>query len=423
MKHTAQQNNSSGILFFPEHFMWGASTAGHQIEGNDVNSDLWLLENIKPTVFKEPALDACNSFELWETDLDMAKNIGLNTYRFSLEWSRIEPVCGSFSQVMIQHYKNIIDGCLKRNIKPVITFCHYTCPRWVAQQGGWTNPKTPELFARFCDVVSAQLCEHVDYVLTFNEPNILRTLDVLGIPDFVWNLQADMLIEAEKQCNCKKYSSMNATRKEDLDQMTELLIEGHKLGRAAIKTHYPNISVGFSLAVLDDQSYGENSICEQKRMQNYGAWLKTAEYADFIGVQNYERVVWDEKGLMPIPEQVQRNFLGAWVDPTSLANSAEYIHSVTGKPIIITEHGICVEDDSQRATFLTASLASLHDVMAKGVPILGYIHWSLMDNFEWIHGFGVHFGLYSVDRKTFVRTPKPSAEVYHDIIAKNAVCR
>src|ERR1700730_3721114 len=158
---------------FPEGFLWGAATSGHQIEGNNFNSDNWVAENVKPTAYAEPSGDACNSFELWPLDLDLVKDNGLNTYRFSLEWSRIEPEPGLFSIASLDHYKAMIDGCRKRGITPFVTFNHYTTPRWFAGRGGWTNPEAPQLFARFCDRAARHLAAGIAYATTLNKPNLV----------------------------------------------------------------------------------------------------------------------------------------------------------------------------------------------------------------------------------------------------------
>src|SRR5580658_4981135 len=156
---------------FPKGFLWGAATAGHQVEGNNVNSDIWLLENVKPTIFAEPSADADNSFALWPTDLDLVRALGLNSYRFSLEWSRIEPEPGLFSFAMLDHYKAMIEGCRSRGITPVVTFNHYSTPRWFAARGAWTRPDSPDLFARFCDRAARHCAAGMGYATTLNEPN------------------------------------------------------------------------------------------------------------------------------------------------------------------------------------------------------------------------------------------------------------
>lgn len=420
MKHNEQENTGqSNSRSFPSGFIWGAAGAGHQIEGNNVNSDIWLMENLKTSVFKECSGDACNSFELWETDLNISQSLGLTAYRFSIEWARIEPEPGHFSLAMLQHYEAIIDGCVKRNMIPVITLNHFSSPVWFAREGGWTNPEAPQLFNRYCKFIAQHLANKIRYVITFNEPNILRTLNVVGMPDFVWELQDKTLKSAAIATNSNKFSGVNAAKREDFDLIMELMIAGHKAGRETLKRYNPGMEVGFSLAMLDDQADGENSLLEQKREENYGGWLRAAEFADFVGVQNYERVVWDDKGAVSVPEQARKDGMGRWIDPESLANAVRYVHGLTGKPIFVTEHGMATDNDSERVDLLRESLVHLLDAMKRGTTVLGYIHWTLLDNYEWVHGYDVKFGLCSVDRQTFVRTPKPSAYVYKELIEKN----
>ncbi|HEY0779248.1 MAG TPA: family 1 glycosylhydrolase, partial [Gemmatirosa sp.] len=151
MRTVRRQSAARGAGAFPQGFVWGAATAGHQVEGNNVASDIWLLEHVTPTVFAEPSGNAVNSFALWATDLDLARALGLTAYRFSLEWARIEPEPGQFSRAMLDHYRAIVDGCRARGLTPIVTFNHFTMPRWFAARGGWTNPEAPALFGRFCD--------------------------------------------------------------------------------------------------------------------------------------------------------------------------------------------------------------------------------------------------------------------------------
>lgn len=156
---------------FPKGFLWGASTAPHQIEGNNTASDLWFLENQQPTVFAEPSGDAANSLLLWERDLDLARDIGLNTYRFGVEWARIEPEKGRFSQAMLDHYRRVVDGCRARGLVPIVTYSHFTAPRWFSAQGGWTNPESAELFARYCTKVTQAIGDAIHSAITLNEPD------------------------------------------------------------------------------------------------------------------------------------------------------------------------------------------------------------------------------------------------------------
>jgi beta-glucosidase len=406
---------------FPKGFLWGAATAGHQVEGNNSNSDTWFLENTTPTVFAEPSGDAVNSFMLWQKDLDLVKSLGLNSYRFSIEWARIEPEPGQFSLAMLNHYKAMIDGCRARGLAPIVTFNHFVSPRWFAARGGWLNPQAPELFALYCDRVARHCGAGIDHAITFNEPNILRLLRITGLPPFILDKQRAMLSAAAKALSCEKFVTLNAANWEDLDAMLPLLIAGHKAGRAAIKAAHPNLPVGVSLAMFDDQAIGENSLRDAKRQENYGAWLEVAKGDDFLGVQNYERVIWDAKGKVAPPAGSILNFSGSEVHAPSLAGAVRYAHAATGVPIMVTEHGVGTDDDSVRAKFIPAALKELKRAMNEGVPVKGYFHWSLLDNYEWVFGYKPHFGLATVDRTSFQRTAKPSASVYAAIARKNGL--
>lgn len=406
---------------FPKGFLWGAATAGHQVEGNNVNSDTWLLENVEPTVFAEPSGDAVNSLALWPEDLNIVKSLGLNAYRFSIEWARIEPEPGLFSVAMLDHYKAIIDGCRARGLAPIVSFNHFVSPRWFAAQGGWLNPQAPDFFSRFCGKVAQHLADGIDHAITFNEPNILRLLRINGLPPFILDKQRAMLVAAGKATNSEKFVTLNAANWEDIDAMLPLLVAGHKAAKAAIKAVRPNLPVGVSLAMFDDQAVGPNSLRDAKRRENYGAWLDAAKEDDFLGVQNYERMMWDDKGKVAPPPGATLNFGGAEVYAPSLAGAVRYAHKATGVPILVSEHGVGTDDDGVRAKFIPAALKELKIAMDEGVPVKGYVHWSLLDNYEWVFGYKPRFGLMSVDRSNFKRTPKPSATVYSQIAQANAL--
>ncbi|PPC77971.1 beta-glucosidase, partial [Pokkaliibacter plantistimulans] len=277
---SAKAAPKAGQIRFPDNFIWGAASAGHQVEGNNLNADIWLLENVKPSIFHEPSGDAANSLELWEVDLDLAKNLGLNAYRFSIEWARVEPEPGRFSQAMLDHYKRIIEGCHQRGLLPLVTFNHFTSPIWFSAQGGWTNQEAPALFARYSAKVAEQMADAIGYAVTFNEPNILRLLRALNLPQGMWQGQRAMLAAAAKASNSDRFCCINAANFEDLDAMTAQLIEGHKLGTQAIKAANSKLPVGFSLAMFDDQAAGENSLRDAKRQELYGDWFKAAATSD-----------------------------------------------------------------------------------------------------------------------------------------------
>ena len=411
-------------LRFPRGFVWGASTAAHQVEGNNVASDVWLLENVAPTLFAEPSGDAADSFELWATDLDLARQLGLNAYRFSLEWARIEPEQGRYSIAMLDHYKAIVDGCRARGLTPVVTFNHYTTPLWFAARGGWVADDSPALFAAFCDRAARHLAAGIAYARTLNEPNISLMFSALLTPAVAAavgpRLRA-MNEAASRACGSPAFANVIIPYQADIPKVQEHLLAAHAQARAAIKAARTDLPVGVALAIRDEQDAEGQNVAAARRRSFYGPWLDAARGDDFVGVQNYARAVWRGDTQLPAPEGSRRNGAGEEVYAPSLANAVRYAHAAAGVPVLVTEHGVGSDDDSLRAWLIPESLRELHKVIAEGVPLLGYMHWSLLDNFEWMQGFRTHFGLCSVDRTTFARQPKPSATVLRDIARRNAV--
>lgn len=405
---------------FPDNFLWGCSTSAHQIEGGNVDSDMWAIERADPTLFKEPSGDACKSFELWPQDLDLVKTLGLNTYRFSLEWARIEPEPGVFSEAMLDHYKAILESCQERGITAVVTFSHFSVPRWFAGLGGWTNSDSPALFAHYCEQAANWLADGIGYAVTINEANLGNFIHRLLPPN------AGELIKAMNASAGRAYGLDNfkggllpETGMNSL--MQDNLMLAHKAAVKAIKSVKPDLPVGVSLSVTDHQAACENSVRDEMRKLFYGDWFTLASADDFIGVQNYSRLLWGETEKVAPPEGTKFNQLGLEIYPPSLAGSVKHVYESTGVPILITEHGLPTSDDTERAEFIPASLIHLQQVIEQGVPVLGYCHWSLLDNFEWMFGYSQQYGLCEVDRSTFERTPKPSAAVLRNIAQRNAV--
>lgn len=407
-------------LAFPKGFLWGAATAPHQIEGNNTAADLWYLEQQQPTAFAEPSGDAANSFLLWARDLDLARDLGLNTYRFGVEWARIEPARGQFSQAMLDHYRAIVDGCHARGLTPVVTYNHFSAPLWFTAQGGWTNPESADLFARYADRVTRAIGDRIHAAITLNEPNLLLLLRPL-LPPQVWEIQKLAITTAAQRLGVPRFVCANIAGLGDLADLQRGLLAGHKAARAAIKAVRPRLPVGVSLAMFDDQAAGASAMRDRMREDLYGDWLRVARNDDFVGVQNYERAVWGEQGRLPPPADAVRNWSGGEVYAPSLAGAVRYAHAATGVPVLVSEHGVGTEDDRVRAALIPAALRELRRAMGEGVPVIGYCHWSLLDNFEWIFGYKPKYGLASLDRTTFVRTPKPSALVLRTIARANAV--
>jgi beta-glucosidase len=242
------------------------------------------------------------------------------------------------------------------------------------------------------------------------------------LPPFVLDLQRAMLDAASKKAGVAKFTAGNAMNAEDVDAMTVNMIAGHKAARAAIKAIRPDLPVGFTLSMFDDTAVGASTVKrDAARKELYAAWLEVARDDDFMGVQNYERVLWGPEGRLPPEKGAVLNAMGGEIYAPSLANAVRYAWSQIHRPIIVTEHGVSTDDDTIRARLIPAALTELHKAMDDGVPVQGYVHWSLIDNFEWISGYKQHLGLVAVDRTSFKRTPKPSAGVLADIARRNSL--
>ena len=407
---------------FPLGFLWGVASAGHQNEGDNVHSDTWFAENVTPTVFRDRSGQACNGYELWASDVDLAAGMGLTASRFSVEWARVEPVEGEISAEALDHYEAMVDRCLERGMAPVVTFNHFTSPHWFAMRGGWLDADAPTVFARYCDVVMERFGDRIAYAVTMNEPNLARLLTWAGLPDFVRDLERATLVAASEAAGVERYRLGNVMIPEEMDAMADGMAAGHVAAKAVIQARRPDLPVGISLAIVDDVVVGDDpSVRDRKRAEVYQRWLELARDDDFVGVQNYERNWYDATGSVGATGAAEAHGLFSGIHTDSLAGAVRYAHAETGVPVLVTEHGRGTADDTERAAFIGPSLSALLDAIEDGVPVLGYLHWTLMDNFEWIFGYTQQLGLHEVDPHTFVRTPKPSAGVYSAIVGVHGV--
>jgi beta-glucosidase len=272
---------------YPDDFLWGVASAGHQIEGNNFDSDTWFLENMSPTIFREPSGRAADGWNRWEEDLDLVAGLGLNSYRFSVEWARIEPTEGAFSEAALDHYEAVIDGCIVRGLAPVVTFSHFTSPHWFAKRGAWLDPESANLFARYCGTVMDRFGDRIAIAVTFNEPDLPEMLSWLDLPPFVAELERATLEAASVKASVARYRAGNVMLREDFAAMKVGLTEAHRAAKTAIKQRRPELKVGLSLAIIDDVAApGGEQIRDRKRAEVYQHWLELASEDDFVGVQN-----------------------------------------------------------------------------------------------------------------------------------------
>ncbi|WP_456284014.1 glycoside hydrolase family 1 protein [Microbacterium sp. JZ101] len=401
---------------FPDGFLWGVATAGHQNEGGNVHSDIWFLENTTPTLFRERSGEACRAYDLFESDLDLVAGLGLSAFRFSVEWARMEPERGVVSQKELDHYERVVDAALERGLAPLVTLNHFASPHWFSAAGSWLAPDAAALFAEQADRVMARFGDRLEAVVTLNEPNLEQLLQAGGkLPPVAEQLKRDMLAAAARAAGAERYFASNVLPAEAQADFQEAFTVAHRAAKAAVQARRADLLVGVSIAISDEVALpGGEARRDARRAAVYDHWLEVARDDDFIGVQNYERTYHDASGEV-VPDG-PRNGMGTVIEPASLAGAVRYAHEVSGVPVLVTEHGIQTDDDAQRAAFIPAALEALGEEIAAGTPVLGYCHWTLMDNFEWIFGYGPKLGLVSVDRDTFARTPKPSAAVYADAV-------
>ncbi|MGD0189308.1 MAG: family 1 glycosylhydrolase [Rhizomicrobium sp.] len=391
----------------PKDFLWGTAISAYQSEGNNTNADSWLMENLKPTLYKERSGDACNSYHRYAEDIAIASRLGFNCYRMGIEWARIEPSEGAFSNAELDHYAGVLEACRAHGLKPIVTFNHFTVPIWFAARGGFEAPDSPEYFAAFCGKAAEHLGGSMHLATTFNEANI--QLLVRMMPQFAAFMPAAkaMIDATARATNSPKFSTVAYA---DPAVSTPLMQEAHRKGYDAIKAAQPGLPVGITLTTQDIQAVGPNSLADEYERRLYGDWVAVARtHADFVGVQPYTRILVDAKGPMPPPAGAAITDAGYEYYPQAVAGTVRWAHRAIGKPIYVTENGIATDDDARRIAFIGEALASLRDCIDEGIPVHSYLYWSLLDNFEWTSGYGKHFGLVGVDLKTFRRTTKPSA--------------
>jgi beta-glucosidase len=390
----------SAPVRFPDGFLWGAATAAHQVEGGNVNNDHWEMEHADHSPFAEPSGDACDSYHRWPEDLDLVAGAGLNTYRFSLEWSRIEPAEGEFSRAALDHYRRILDGCRERGLNPIVTLVHFTRPRWLMHDGGWAGPKTGDRIARFAEFAAPALHD-AEYVATINEPNLMAAQPVLG----------GMAMRGEP---------INGLPRPD-QGVADALLGLHERAREVFRG--AGLRTGMTLI-------GRENIAEaggEERMQEERAafedqFIQAAEGDDWLGLQIYTSARFGPDGLIAPAAELQTLAHGMERRPEALGAAVSYAASVLPHiPLLVTENGIATADDADRIRFTEDALRSLSAAIAGGADVRGYVHWSLLDNFEWMLGYAPTFGLVSVDRETFVRTPKPSLAWLGEVARRNGL--
>lgn len=411
---------------FPKDFLWGAATSAHQVEGKLQNDwRAWEVANanrlakeapdayqyVSP-VWKEIEHEAtapanylsgraADQAHRYQEDVALMRKLHLNAYRFSIDWARVEPEEGTFSQAGIQYYIDLVRALRSAKIEPMVTLWHWPLPLWLRDKGGWEWSESPQRFARFAKVIADALGNRVRLWNTLNEVNVYATFSYLtgSWPPAKRNVWA-------------------------YERVLRHLADAHRLAYQCLKTTNPQAQVGIAHSISDIQSGDRSPLTALTRWLADWSWNRRflnmiRDDLDFIGANCYFRNV--VRGIRRNQNENRRTSdLGWELYPASILGALQTAGSY-GKPVYITENGLADRNDAQRAWYIAETLRYVHQAIEEGIDVRGYFHWSLLDNFEWDKGFWPRFGLIDVNRKTLDRTIRPSAYLYAKIARSNAL--
>jgi len=407
----------------PKNFLWGASIASHQVEGDNHNDwSEWEKQNADRLAqesknkfghlpnwpeIKNAAQDpknyissiATDHYNRFEEDFNIAQSLGLNALRISIEWSRIEPQENVFDQKEIDHYKKVVAALQKRNIEPFVTLWHFTNPLWFSKIGGWKSPKASFYFTRYVEKIVTALPE-VKFWVTINEPEIYANDSFYK---GVWPPQEKSFLSYLK--------------------VLKNLIRAHKKAYIAIKKISPTNNVGVAKNNAHFEPRSRSLI--HKTLTASGKWWwnerilrQINNFQDFIGLNYYFHHIIRNPHHHDSHHQISD--LGWGLHPEGIYHVLSELKEFK-KPIYILENGLADAKDEKRAWFIKETIKNLGLAIDNGCDVRGYFHWSLTDNFEWDKGFWPRFGLAEIDYKTLQRKIRLSAFEYSKIIKQNGL--
>ncbi len=429
---------STRELCFPAGFLWGAATSAHQVEGGNVHNDWWRFEQV-PGVIRggRGSGEACDHFRRFDADFALAAADGHNAHRLSLEWSRIEPARGRIDAAAVAHYHDVLASLKRHGLVPVVTLHHFTNPTWIADAGGWESRATVERFVEHVRFCAREFGGEVDWWCTVNEPEVFA---FRGWSEGIWppavrdNSRALEVIANQLEAHALAARVLHDEDRADADGdgvaarvgfakhvvQLEPLRAWHPLDR--LQAHFERRV--FVEAIEEAAASGtiDLAIPGARAVKRHVPELKTS--LDFYGLNYYTR--WRVRSLSPVPHVAtagaETNDLGWEVWPEGFRR-ALVAAGRFGAPVLVTENGLADARDAQRPRAIVAFVEAMHAAIESGVRVLGYLHWSLLDNFEWADGYHGAFGLYGVDfaAPELTRTRRRSAEVLARIARANAL--
>jgi beta-glucosidase len=403
---------------FPEGFLWGTSSAAHQVEGDDRLSDWWEFEQQPGRIANGDTSKIANDhYHRYREDFALLRELNQNAHRLSIEWSRIEPSQGEFDARQIRHYRDVLGELREQGIQPMVTLHHFTSPAWFARKGGWTARDSAGAFLPFVHRVVDQLGDLVALWCTINEPSIYA---------------ANGWVTGE----------FPPGRRGDIAGMYRVLSNmrrGHELAYSAIKRRWPDTPVGLShhkLLLMPASARRVDRWAARTAQAALDRWpvapgqLRRIVEAssDYVGIAHYWGQMCAFDPGRPRDQFIRRfNVPGRPVTDMGLSADPIWMRAVLNelrrlaKPVYITESGLATHDDQWRGRYIAETLHNVLLAIADGVDVRGYFHWTNTDNFEWARGYETRFGLIEVDRKTLERTIKPSGRLYGRIAQANAL--
>jgi beta-glucosidase len=412
-------------LRFPEGFLFGCASAAHQVEGGNVND--WSPFERQPGRIKDGSVSgrACEHHQRFRDDLRDYAALGHNAHRFSVEWSRVEPLEGQFYIAALRHYREMVATCRQLGLEPLVTLHHFTLPLWLADRGGVCAAEAPLRFARFAAACAEAFGDGVEWWITINEPVVLATL---GYLQGVWPPAQRSLL--------RSFAALRGLLRMHAAAALALREVAHRRGRAArvsVAHHVRGMTAADPSSLLDHVAAAVPDhllnrwwlrCCADGRLHPpVGAGQRVSGAAgslDWVGLNYYcdDLVAFDamRPGALfarqfPDPRLPRSSFNWA-IEPEGLRRALVGVWQQTRLPIVITENGVADINDELRPQFIVDHLAAVHRAIGDGVDVRGYMHWTGMDNFEWAEGYSQRFGLFAVDAATMERKRKPSADVY-----------
>jgi beta-glucosidase len=428
-----------GLPGFPAGFLWGSGTSAHQVEGDNRHNDWWRFEQVPGHIRDGHASGAaCRHYVRFDDDFALAEADGHNAHRFSIEWSRIEPERGRIDPAAVAHYHAVLTSLRRRRIEPVVTLHHFTNPLWIADHGGWESPATVDHFADFVRFAAREFGGEVDWWCTVNEPEVyaFRGYFEAQWPPAVRDASRALTVMANLlEAHGRAYRILHEEDRADADGDGSPARVGFAKSIVQLEPERLWHPLDHLLAYFEDRVYNQGvlaaaasgeialSIPGAKGVHRSPPGL--ARSLDWIGLNYYTR--WMVRSLARDPHVLRAgatpNDLGWEVWPEGLARALARAHHVTGVPVLVTENGIADAHDRLRPRQIVESVLHMGRAIEQGVPVLGYLHWSLMDNFEWADGYHGRFGLYAVDFTDPARPRhrRPSAELYAQICRANGL--